>query len=327
LLTSLCCIPLQEPTDIYRKHIAEDLCPYTCPFPECPRAEVLYISRPAWRGHILAAHGAGQYWECLACAGTGTPNTFLTAEEFVSHNRTQHHNTIFEDQVLDLLHSCRKTAPQNISQCPLCPWPRDELMVPDPAASIEHVGNCIHDFSLNALPWAESTDIGIPDSSTPVRLKVQEWFTTMKKETKDVDIQHINVNNFGVLPTAPRPGRQEGVYISEEYFAENSRESSQAERASMPLDPDLPEIRGTYLDDEQDPWISHNSSPEPDDPKNYQQQEEVEREIGSYIQALKDTNGGRTTKNLELPIPDLVIGIDVGMTQTGMYDRNSEIEF
>ncbi|KAH7142809.1 hypothetical protein B0J13DRAFT_444739, partial [Dactylonectria estremocensis] len=160
----------------WRKHLAEDLCPYTCPFLECPRAEVLYISRTTWRDHVLETHGAGQYWECLACVGTGTPNTFFTAEEFVSHNRTQHQDTISEDQIIDLQGSCRKTAPPNISQCPLCSWPQDEGAAPDAAANLEHVGNCIHEFSLNALPWAESLDVKAADSPSPVRQKVQEWF-------------------------------------------------------------------------------------------------------------------------------------------------------
>lgn len=110
-------IHFRKAIDVCRKHLAEDLCPYTCPFLDCPRAEVLYISRTAWRDHVLGNHGAGEYWDCLACAGTGTQDTFLTVGAFVRHNRTQHQDTISEDQIINLQESCRKVALPNISQC------------------------------------------------------------------------------------------------------------------------------------------------------------------------------------------------------------------
>ncbi|KAH6888445.1 hypothetical protein B0T10DRAFT_54808 [Thelonectria olida] len=256
----------------WRKHIAEDLCPYTCPFPECPRPEVLYISRAAWRDHVLETHGAGKYWECLACSGTGVPNRFSTAEQFAGHNRAWHKDTISEDQVAGLQTLCQKTEPPNIAHCPLCPWPQDEEAVPDAAANLEHVGNCIHEFSLSALPWAESSDAEFATVRAPASTKVQEWFDMTSEEIEDteetedddiqkidirtVDIQAIDIKLFGILPMPPRRNKPENPYIPEEYFAESSRESSQVERGSRTVDSDLPEVRGTYSDDTQlDPLV------------------------------------------------------------------------
>lgn len=265
--TLLLKIQFRKPANICRKHLTEDLCPYTCPFLECPRPEVLYISRTAWRDHILGTHSAGQYWECLACAGTGTPNTFSTAEEFDSHNRSQHQDTISEDQIKYLQDSCRKIAPPNISQCPLCSWPQDEGAVPDAAANLEHVGNCIHEFSLNALPWAQYLDIGGAGSSNPdLRQKVEEWVERAKESTKEangVDIQKIRIEEFSVLPVPP-PEKQEWAYIPEEYFAESSKESSQVERGSLSWDSDLPEVRGTYSNDISDKFEGPQGVSEPE---------------------------------------------------------------
>ncbi|KAL7899213.1 hypothetical protein HDV64DRAFT_222974 [Trichoderma sp. TUCIM 5745] len=235
----------------WRKHLVEDLCPYTCPFPECPRPEVLYISRAAWRDHVLQSHGAGQIWECLACVGTGESNKFSSAQEFVSHNETNHADAISEDQIAVLQDTCRKIVPPNIAQCPLCPWPQDEEAVPDAVANLEHVGNCIHEFSLYALPWAESMAVDATDQSNPaLREKVEEWLkSTCTEEEESADIDKVNIETFIFFPTQPLPTKQDCAHIPEEYFAESSNESSQAERGTLSLDSDLPEARGTYSDD------------------------------------------------------------------------------
>lgn len=228
----------------------EDLCPYTCPFLDCPRPEVLYISREAWRDHVLQSHGAGQNWECLACVGTGIPNKFSSAEEFVSHNRTKHIDAISEDQIAVLQDTCRKIIPPNIAQCPLCSWPQDEETIPDAVANLEHVGNCIHEFSLYALPWAETLASDATDQSNPaLREKVEQWLGSTCAKEESADIQKIDIRTFIFFPTRPLPTKKECAYIPEEYFAESSNDSSQAERGTLSLDSDLPEARGTYSDD------------------------------------------------------------------------------
>ncbi|KAI1286604.1 hypothetical protein F5Y03DRAFT_389388 [Xylaria venustula] len=173
----------------WKKHLTEDLRPYTCPFLECPRPEDLYISRAAWRDHIFGTHGAGEYWECLPCAGTRTPNRFPSVEEFITHNRTKHRDTISEDQISDLQDSCRKIAPPEISQCPLCPWPQDENPEPDASTTLEHIANCIHEFSLHALPWTKSYGV---QTSNPPSYAVQRWLQT----PEETDIRGLRESNI-----------------------------------------------------------------------------------------------------------------------------------
>ncbi|KAF7552232.1 hypothetical protein G7Z17_g4455 [Cylindrodendrum hubeiense] len=135
-------------------------------------------------------------------------------------------------------------------ECPLCSWPQDEGEVPDAAAKLEHIGNCIHEFSLNALPWAESLGVrGVDSSSSSFRQMVEEWIDKAKDSTEeenDVDIQKIRLEAFGVLSAQPPLEKQERKYIPQEFFAESSEESSQVEWGSLlSQDSDLPEVEGT----------------------------------------------------------------------------------
>ncbi|KAL7962976.1 hypothetical protein V8C34DRAFT_300909 [Trichoderma compactum] len=166
-------------------------------------------------------------------------STFRSVEEFARHNRTEHKDAISEDQIIDLQDTCHKIAPPNISQCPLCSWPQDEAIIPDATTKLEHVGNCIHEFSLNALPWAESlveyaTELLKPD----IRRNIEEWLES-NRETESADIQKIDIKTFYFIPTPPRLINQDTTFVPEEYFAESSI-SSQGTRRSPLLDLDLP---------------------------------------------------------------------------------------
>ncbi|KAF4454855.1 hypothetical protein F53441_2725 [Fusarium austroafricanum] len=224
----------------WRKHLIEDLCPYTCPFLDCPREKVLYISRASWYDHILESHGAGLYWECLICVGTGTSNTFLTAEEFTLHNQEKHKDAISEDQIIYMQKSCRKIAPPNIPQCPLCSWPQDEEVEPDAAMNLEHVGNCIHEFSLKAFPWAESLPLEGAGMVESVRDHVESWLDRITGETIDhEEIQKIDITSFRFIPSPFIPIDQGTRYYPKEYFAESIKSASQVEPGSLSQDLDL----------------------------------------------------------------------------------------
>lgn len=160
-----------------------------------------------------------------------------------------------EEQIVDIQSSCRRIIPPNIPKCSLCPWPRGLTVEPDAAANLEHVGNCIHEFSLRALPWAEfleeQTTVAA-ERSTVAQAKALEWFSTIQEEMdesdienlsiggvsieliliQDVDIKKIDITSFCFLPTLPQPGATDTLYLPEEYFDEHSDESSRAERAS-----------------------------------------------------------------------------------------------
>ncbi|KAF1733623.1 hypothetical protein CRV24_005150 [Beauveria bassiana] len=207
------------------------------------RPNTLYVSRTAWRDHIQESHSAGQYWECLACAGTETPNVFFTAEQFASHNQLQHQDTMSNEVMEYLQTSCRKIKLPNIPQCPLCSWSQGEDAVPDADANLEHLGNCIHEFSLNALPWADSSDVGFAGlRDLEIRQRIEQWVEGARESastTEGVDIQKISIDTFGVLPVPSEPESSKMTFIPEEYFAESSEVSIRIEQ-----DSNLPDVRG-----------------------------------------------------------------------------------
>ncbi|KLO86267.1 related to ankyrin 3 [Fusarium fujikuroi] len=212
----------------WRKHLTEDLCPYTCPFSDCERPEVLYISRTAWRNHVLESHGEGEYWECQACSGT----VFSTAKELAEHNHLIHGSTISEDEIADLQAFCRNITPPSISHCPLCLWPEGEEVLPDAMTSLEHIGSCIHEFSINSLPWAKSLSLQGTDSTTISVPNVEEWLTGTVEKLNIEEIRDLDVRGFQLLPRPPRSPIQDPMHIPHEYFAEISKYSSHAERGS-----------------------------------------------------------------------------------------------
>ncbi|KAG8674143.1 hypothetical protein FPOAC1_000106 [Fusarium poae] len=144
-------------------------------------------------------------------------------------------------------------APPNLGQCSLCPWPRDEEVEPDAAANLEHIGNCIHEFSLRALPWAESLPSVDSVMVESVRKDVELWLDESTAEDTEVkDIRKVDITNFRFFPSLTKYIEDWNTYNPGEYFAESSKATSQVEGVSMSLDSELPEVRGTCSDDEHD---------------------------------------------------------------------------
>lgn len=132
----------------------------------------------------------------------------------------------------------------------MCPWPQDEEAVPDASATLERVANCIHEFSLNAVPWAKSSDV---HSSNIPNGVVKRWLQTIE-ETEPLNNCEVGMAEEDAKTQKVRE-EPEPVYVPEEYFAESSARSSQVERESSSsddndLDDSLPEVRGTYSDDD-----------------------------------------------------------------------------
>ena len=67
-------------SDSFRKHLTEDLCPYTCLFPDCPREFTLYTTSEAWKAHMNEEHRSPPHWKCFACRQS--PKIFDKGEDF-----------------------------------------------------------------------------------------------------------------------------------------------------------------------------------------------------------------------------------------------------
>ena len=164
---------------IVRKHIAEDLCPYTCYLNDCPQPRVLYITRESWINHIDKGHPSSTYWECFAC---DTAGKFHSAEAFEAH--VKEHQVVSAIHIPTLIDNCLKKAPQ-ITTCPLCTWAEDREGNLDAKALLNHVAEHIHSFSLLSLSWAKTVEGEAktvedePSFDLSVYKKVDDWLDSM----------------------------------------------------------------------------------------------------------------------------------------------------
>ncbi|KAL3482142.1 hypothetical protein BJX99DRAFT_252856 [Aspergillus californicus] len=133
----------------WRKHIAEDLCPYTCVLPECPQPDILYSSRKDWMEHMTKEHATSDYWLCFACSD---PTSFTEEQLFINHLLSQHGEDISQPQVPMFVSECAYHAPLAITACPLCPS-NDIDCNEESGAILDHVAEHVHSFSVNSLPW------------------------------------------------------------------------------------------------------------------------------------------------------------------------------
>jgi WD40 repeat protein len=107
----------------------------------------------------------------------------------------------------------------------------------DPTSMLEHIGDCIHEFSLKALPWAEMDHSGLRDASSLFlsaekasnEKRVFTWLDGMEpSELKEQDF------DLRLLTLAISPPASDQIFVADEYFAEGSDHSGsvQIERPS-----------------------------------------------------------------------------------------------
>ncbi|KAK3299685.1 uncharacterized protein B0H64DRAFT_389280 [Chaetomium fimeti] len=133
----------------WRKHLGEDIHPYTCILNECPKPLQLYLTRKEWAQHMREDHEVSKYWLCSACL---EPTRFDLESHFDTHLRTQHGDVVEENQIPIFVSMSTYTSPPSLLTCPLCPpRPDDEEVEPD--AILEHAAEHVHSFSLQSLPW------------------------------------------------------------------------------------------------------------------------------------------------------------------------------
>lgn len=136
----------------------EDIAPYTCIIDDCPKPEVLYTRRLGWMQHVEKDHP--HCWECVPCRTPGhAPLLFASVDDFLSHTRQLHGDSIAESQHETLVAASTRIVPLGISQCPLC----DETGEGDADALFDHIAEHIHSFSLYSLPWPKDEEDGADD--------------------------------------------------------------------------------------------------------------------------------------------------------------------
>ncbi|KAK0647028.1 hypothetical protein B0T16DRAFT_414599 [Cercophora newfieldiana] len=133
----------------WRKHLSEDIHPYTCILDDCPRPQQLYVTRKEWSRHMREDHEMSKYWLCSACL---EPRRFDIEHHFTAHLRDEHNEVIPEEQIPTLISMSTYNTPLTTVSCPLCPLPSDGVEI-DPNAMLDHAAEHVHSFSLRSLPW------------------------------------------------------------------------------------------------------------------------------------------------------------------------------
>ncbi|GKZ35598.1 hypothetical protein AbraIFM66950_006298 [Aspergillus brasiliensis] len=204
----------------WRKHIEDDLSPYTCVLTNCDQPYVLFNTKDSWRQHMLKDHSSMSYWTCFAC---GDGSQFFNREAFVQHTESFHAATIPPAHIAVLVELSKKTMPSEIRHCPLCNWPEDDRVEVENNALLNHIAKEVHSFSLRALPWADDngqeSDEKIHNSSE----KVYDWLIK---------------NNLQADPSIERPPCEKRLWY-DDYFQQNPyfAHSSEASSSNEP-DPD-----------------------------------------------------------------------------------------
>ncbi|RSL76302.1 hypothetical protein CEP51_010085 [Fusarium floridanum] len=169
----------------WKKHLAEDLCPYTCILPSCPKPEILYITKEAWKAHLLEDHRNVKSWVCFACVDAVQ---FDEEDAFVTHTLQEHHDAISKDQIPTLKSICSRSVPAEISSCPLCPWPTEKDGEVDKGALIDHIAEEVHAFSLRSLPWgSDAATQETPPLTKAEKPPLPHYFDTNKYFAENMD--------------------------------------------------------------------------------------------------------------------------------------------
>ncbi|KAJ6024228.1 hypothetical protein N7540_005025, partial [Penicillium herquei] len=202
----------------WRKHVSDDLSPYSCVISGCDKPGVLFRNEDTWRDHIVREHSSMTYWICFAC-NDGT--RFNSEQHFVEHTKLAHASSVPSNQISVLMDLCKASAPVEIHRCPLCNWPSEEEGEVEKSILLDHIAKELHSFSLRSLPWADNKGEEIEKRIAWSFAKVQDWMAR---------------NNVQSNPTQMPPPRDERLHVSKyfeenDYFADSSGESgtSQAE--------------------------------------------------------------------------------------------------
>ena len=97
---------------LFRKHVFQDLQPYVCTFPSCPKADELYDSQREWFNHEVQLHH--REWYCDACL-----KSFSQKALFQEHISVRHPELGTKGHFEAVIQRCERAIITDIV-CPLC---------------------------------------------------------------------------------------------------------------------------------------------------------------------------------------------------------------
>jgi hypothetical protein len=201
-----------------RKHIKEDVLPYTCILSQCNDPDTLYADKVAWMDHMFNDHDNTSYWQCVMC-DDGT-NHYVESD-FVKHLSELHPGAISNDRIQIFLEVCSRRGLTEVTTCPLCNWAEDAQEPVSTELILDHIAEHIHGFSLRSLPWAPNTREENSETFTYSCAKVEQWWAARFPDQE-------GSGHVPALQTTQDNQNFNPYFYAHEYFAESSGASSLA---------------------------------------------------------------------------------------------------
>ncbi|CAN9407919.1 unnamed protein product [Alternaria alternata] len=164
-----CCLilPIKESrASHWRRHVLEDLEPYTCLFEGCPDDVKLFEDKASWIAH-LQRHQIR--WRCTSKAHSAT--LFTSEEEYFGHMRNQHAKSFTDSQLPLLANRSKVPATMIFPQCPLCSYIPTEVDIRGSTGAsqtqkdrsisdriIKHLAAHLESLAVKALPWQDEVE-------------------------------------------------------------------------------------------------------------------------------------------------------------------------
>ncbi|KAF2009060.1 hypothetical protein BU24DRAFT_497614 [Aaosphaeria arxii CBS 175.79] len=138
----------------WKEHLSQDLQPYSCYLANCSLKNPFFQTFKSWKSHALSSHEVSKGWMCAFCDyETGLQDDFFT------HIKSLHE--IDEKSLESLNTACQVFDRSSLEKCAICLMDAKSWQVCKAGISgfdgnarsfLEHIGNCLHRFSLHALP-------------------------------------------------------------------------------------------------------------------------------------------------------------------------------
>jgi hypothetical protein len=200
----------------FRKHLKEDILPYTCVLPRCPKPATLFAEKSAWLDHMLNDHVPSVSWVCAIC---GDGETYTVESDFIGHLISIHPGAIASDQVTLFVEICYKRTSEEITSCPLCSWTENAEGYVTHEQVLEHVAEHVHEFSLRSLPWAPKKSEENSKTFADACAKVEKWWAVCFPDQQ-------GSGYVPKMPTSQDDRDSDPYFFTHEYFAESSGPSS-----------------------------------------------------------------------------------------------------
>lgn len=228
-----CCqaIPTKGAEDSqFRKHLANDICPYTCILDNCPTPYKLFVTEKEWHEHFMNDHPPK--FQCPYCDST----SFSSLAGIVSHLQLDHPNSS-DDELADALAESAVHI-MGVTKCPLC----DSEDSPDSPELIEHILEHVHDFSLRSLPWPKdpvpnlNKVVGTFNVAVPDVNRIIQWVCKLSPE-EECQLQLCDLDRNPPMEEAPASKHSKVDYFTQnDYFTDESSDGrfpSQSEQSYL----------------------------------------------------------------------------------------------